>query len=334
MAARDDHYNGRGEDDAAFRIEASRAALLDGSLHFVELMSYTRVSFFTKNAREAGTAEEELSRVTQYTGTRTLDSVYGFSNHRNLLRVDSAERHQGSDRRGAMTQRAEAKLAGYTYLAYIVFAMLAAVLSGKTTAGADTSHMLSTLRSTMAIAQLTVLLDLLQIVCAVVLAVSLYRLTRTVDATLALLAVVFRFGEGLLGFVPLLGKLELMKLATASNPLCASSGGCLAIAGEIFNRPDDLFGQFCFVLGGFLFAYLFLAGRLIPRWMAWTGVITIGLQLVCVPLYVATLLPGRVVNWLWFPILLYEVPLGLWLILRGFKRRRRISNGKSHSRQY
>ncbi len=47
-----------------------------------------------------------------------------------------------------MTQRAEGKLAGYAYLAYIVFAMSAAILSGKTTAGADTSHMLSTLRST------------------------------------------------------------------------------------------------------------------------------------------------------------------------------------------
>ena len=216
-----------------------------------------------------------------------------------------------------MTQRAEGKLAGYAYLAYIAFAMSAAILSRKTTAGTDTSQMLSTLQSTIALAQVTVLLDLLQIVCAVVLAVTLYRLSRKVDATLALLAMGFRFGEGLAGFVPLLGKLELMKLATASNPMCASSAGCLAVAGEIFNRPDDLFGQFCFVIGGFLFAYLLLAGRLIPRWMAWTGVITIGLQLVCVPLYVATLLPGRVVNWLWFPIMLYEVPLGIWLIRKG-----------------
>ncbi len=151
------------------------------------------------------------------------------------------------------------------------------------------------------------------------LAVTLYRLSRKVDATLALLAMAFRFGEGFAGFVPLLGKLELMKLATAQTRYAQYSAGCLAIAGEIFNRPDDLFGQFCFVVGGFLFAYLLLAGRLIPRWMAWTGVITIGLQLICVPLYVATLLPGRVVNWLWFPILLYEVPLGLWLIRRGVR---------------
>lgn len=218
-----------------------------------------------------------------------------------------------------MTQRTEAKLAGYTYLSYIVFAMSAVVLSSRTTVGADTSQMLTTLHSTMWIARVTVLLDLLQIACAIVLAVTLYRLSQKVDATLALIAMSFRFGEGLLGFVPLLGKLELMKLATGPNGGCIASPGCLAVASEIFSRPDDLFGQFCFVVGGFLFAYLLLAGRLIPRWMAWTGVITIGLQLICVPLYVATILPGKVVNWLWFPILLYEVPLGLWLIRRGVR---------------
>lgn len=26
-----------------------------------------------------------------------------------------------------------------------------------------------------------------------------------------------------------------------------------------------------------------------------------------------------IVNWLWFPILLYEVPLGLWLIVKGIE---------------
>ncbi len=97
-----------------------------------------------------------------------------------------------------MTQRTEARLAGYAYLAYIVFAMSAAVLSSKSTAGTDTSQMLANLRRMMSIARVTVLLDLLQIVCAIVLAVTLYRLSKTVDATLALIAMAFRFGEGLL----------------------------------------------------------------------------------------------------------------------------------------
>ena len=95
-----------------------------------------------------------------------------------------------------MTQRAVSKLAGYAYLAYIVFAMSAAILSSRTTAGIDTSHMLSTLRSTLVLAKINVLLDLLQIVCAVVLAVTLYRLSRTVDTTIALLAMACSFRRG------------------------------------------------------------------------------------------------------------------------------------------
>jgi hypothetical protein len=70
-----------------------------------------------------------------------------------------------------------------------------------------------------------------------------------------------------------------------------------------------------------MFACLFLRGRLIPRWLAWTGVVTIGVQLICVPLHIAMIVPGSVVNLLWMPILLYEIPLGVCLIARGTKTR-------------
>ena len=213
-----------------------------------------------------------------------------------------------------MTNRTDGKIAGIAYLAYIVFAMSSAVLSSRTTAGSDAAQKLATLSSMMGTARVTVLLDLLQIVCAVVLAATLYRLVKAVNPTIALLAMLFRLGEGLLGFFPLLDKLELMQVATAPVTGELTSP---AVIDQILNRPDNGFSEFCFVVGGFLFACLFLRGRLIPRSLAWVGVITIGVQLICVPLNVATIVPETLVNWLWFPILLYEVPLGIWLIARG-----------------
>ncbi len=218
-----------------------------------------------------------------------------------------------------MRRRTEAKVAGFAYLSYIVLAMSAAVLSGKTTAGTDTAQTLSTLANMIGAARTTVLLDLLQTVCALLLAVTLYRLSKAVDATIALLAMCFRVGEGLLGFLPIVSKLELMNLATAPGPQCANNPGCIAVAHEILKRPDAGVSEFCFVVGGFLFAYLLLAGRLIPRWLAWIGVVTIGVQMICVPLEIAGILGASVVSWLWLPILLYEVPLGLWLILKGVR---------------
>jgi hypothetical protein len=128
---------------------------------------------------------------------------------------------------------------------------------------------------------------------------------------------IFRLGEGLLGSLPILGKLELMQLATTPAAGAANGFSNLSLGDQILHRPDTGFSEFCFVMGGFIFAWLFLRGRLIPRWLAWIGVVTNGAQLICVPLHIATMVPGSIVNWLWFPILLYEVPLGIWLLARG-----------------
>jgi hypothetical protein len=222
--------------------------------------------------------------------------------------------------------RTEEKAAGIAYLGYIVFAASSAMLSGRTMVGSDLPQMLSTLSRMIGTARVTVLLDLLQIVCAIVLAATLYRLTKAVDPTIALLAMLFRTGEGLLGFLPLLDKLELMRIATDPAVGAANALSDPALVREIMDRPTNNFDEFCFIVGGFLFAYLFLRGRLIPRWLAWVGVVTIGAQLVCVPLGIATIVPKALVNWLWFPILLYEVPLGIWLIARGRESRHAFSS--------
>jgi len=219
-----------------------------------------------------------------------------------------------------MTQRTAAKVAGCTYLGYIVFSMSSSILYARATAGDDASQTLSTLARMISTARVTVLLDLLQPVCALLLAVTLYRLVKPVSPTVALLAMLFRVGEGLLGVLPILSKLELMRLAIAPPIGLADVSGYLVAANELLHRPDDGFSQFFFVVGGFLFACLLLRGRLIPRWLAWIGVVTIGAQMVVVPLHIATMVPGSFVNLGWMAILLYEVPLGIWLIVKGTSR--------------
>lgn len=82
-----------------------------------------------------------------------------------------------------MNERSQARAAGLTYLAYIGFTMTSSILCGKATstngacfAWAFTSRVSDGL------------LDLAQIVCALVLAATLFRLTQTIDKTLSLLA--------------------------------------------------------------------------------------------------------------------------------------------------
>ena len=117
----------------------------------------------------------------------------------------------------------------------------------------------------------------------------------------------------------------------AANHIAGATNTLIDIgfAERLLHRPDNGFSEFCFVVGGFIFACLFLRGRLIPLWLAWTGVVTIGLQLLCVPLHIAGIVPGQIVNLVWLSILLYEVPLGIWLIAGRRYRAGFISESKS-----
>lgn len=215
-----------------------------------------------------------------------------------------------------MTLRNDARLAGIIYLSYIVFTMASVIIYGQAAAGADIVQRLSNMSHMLTEVRVTVLLDLLQVLCALGLAVTLYRLTNGVDKMLAMIAMLFRVGEGLLGTSSIASKLQLMQLAeTAQNHATKAS----LFGDYISSKPDAQFSEFCFVIGGFLFAYLFLRGRLIPSLLAWIGVITIGAQTICLSLQIAGFLNESIVDKIWFLIMCYEIPLGIWLIAKGIK---------------
>ena len=131
-----------------------------------------------------------------------------------------------------MTRRSNARIAGITFLVYIVAGMAVLNLPGEGRA--------------------TVLLNLVCSFSALVLAVTLYALTREVDREVALLAMACRVIEA----VP------------AAKP-------------ELF-----------FAVGSTLFCWLFLRGRLIPAALAWLGVFASVLLVVALPLQYAGLLGG------------------------------------------
>jgi hypothetical protein len=72
-----------------------------------------------------------------------------------------------------------------------------------------------------------------------------------------------------------------------------------------------------FALGSTLFSWLLLRGRMVPVALAWFGVLASVLPVVCFPLQLAGLLGGPVTSFMWYPILLFEVALALWLIIKG-----------------
>jgi hypothetical protein len=75
----------------------------------------------------------------------------------------------------------------------------------------------------------------------------------------------------------------------------------------------------CFALGSTVFSYLFLRARSIPVPLAWLGVVASVLLVVELPLQLAGFLEGLVTLVVWLPMLVFEVTLALWLLIKGVR---------------
>ena len=80
-----------------------------------------------------------------------------------------------------------------------------------------------------------------------------------------------------------------------------------------------------FAVGSLAFSWLFLRGRMIPLALASLGVIASALLVVFLPLQIAGIFAGAAdwssrITWIvWMPMLAFEVPLALWLMIRGVR---------------
>ena len=78
-----------------------------------------------------------------------------------------------------------------------------------------------------------------------------------------------------------------------------------------------------FAVGSLIFSWLLLRGRMIPIVLAWLGVIASALLVVILPLQLAGLFGGATnwsqsADWLtWIPMLVFEVALAFWLVIKG-----------------
>jgi len=64
-------------------------------------------------------------------------------------------------------------------------------------------------------------------------------------------------------------------------------------------------------------AWLLLRGRLVPVSLAALGVIASAVIAIGLPLQVMEVLPGLVTRLMWLPILVFELVLAVWLIVKG-----------------
>lgn len=221
-----------------------------------------------------------------------------------------------------MTHKTNARIAGFTFIFYIAAGITSMVLSGRATGGEEIAAKLANIAQHTMEMRLVVLLSLLTCFSALVLGVTLYAITREQDRDLAMLGLISRVAEGLAGmFMP--RTLALLWLATASGSNAPDTTSAHALAAFLLKlgawSPSAIF----FAVGSTLFSWLLLRGRMIPAALAWLGVFASVLLVVILPLQLAGLFGGSAnwfsaITWLmWLPMLVYEVALALWLIIKG-----------------
>jgi len=215
-----------------------------------------------------------------------------------------------------MTRKTNARIAGFTFLFYIAVGITSMVLSGRATGGEGTAAKLASIAQHATYIRITVILTLLAGFSALVLAVTLFAITRDEDPDLAMLAMMCRVAEGITG-VFVAGTLGLLWLATTSGANAPDTAAAQTLAAFLLRMDAWSPAAILFAVGSTLFSWLLLRGRMIPVAMAWLGVFASVLLVVILPLQLVGLAGPPITTFMWLPALVFELGLAMWLLIKG-----------------
>jgi len=216
-----------------------------------------------------------------------------------------------------MTRTTNARLAGLAYLFYIVVGICNEVLMSRATDAQGTAAILGRIAEHTTDVRVSIILKLCECFAALVLAVTLYGITRVRDHELAMLGLVCRVAEGVFiaSLIPV--DLGLLWLANARAGMGAPDVATINALGAFLLMPGGPIGAIFFAVGSAIFSYLLLRGRMVPVSLARWGVFSSALLVVGLPLQLAGFFTGPLTGYQWVPAVIFAPVLGLWLLIKG-----------------
>jgi len=218
-----------------------------------------------------------------------------------------------------MTRRTNARVAGFAFLLYIAASLTGDILAGRASGGDGVNAKLASIAAHPSQMRAAILLTLVGCVCALVLAVTLWSITRDQDPDLAMLVLSCRTAEGVISAIALPRMAGRLWLATATGSNAPDAAAAKAIGDYLFELPswNTTVSAIFFAVGSLVFAWLLLRGRIVPTSLSWIGLFASIVVVVGLPLQLAGVLEGAITQLMWLPMLAFEVPLGVWLLVKG-----------------
>jgi hypothetical protein len=217
-----------------------------------------------------------------------------------------------------------ARVAGFIYL----FAMALGIFSqmfvlGRIVVPGDAAATANNIVVSEGLFRLGIAVDVITFVSDVVIAWAFYELLKSVDKSLALLGAFLRIADGTILAVTTFNGLITLRLLSGVDYLHAFDANQLQSLARLFISARGVGFDIGFVflgLGSTVFAYLLFKSRYVPRALAGWGIfsslaLAIGsLAMILFPWFEANVSMAYMV-----PMFFYEVPLGLWFLIKGVK---------------
>lgn len=169
--------------------------------------------------------------------------------------------------------------------------------------------------------RLAISIEFLMFVLVMVLSWALYVLLKPVNKNLALLGLIFRFGEALLGCVVIMFYLAILIFLSGAEYLQAFEPAQLQALASFFGKLGGGVGYhillFIMGVGGVAYCYLFYISNYIPRVLSVWGIITYSTMVAYGFLNIVLHNAPSELVYAMVPGALFELTIGLWLVFKG-----------------
>jgi hypothetical protein len=221
-------------------------------------------------------------------------------------------------------QRTAARVVGGLYLFTMVTANFAEFYArGRLIVSGDAAQTAKNIAASERLFRLGTVSNLITFAAVVVMVVALYVVLKPVNRNVALLAAFWRLAESAIFALITLNDFVALRLLSSADYLRAFDTRRLQALAYMFvgvHGAGYLIALVFFGLGSTVFAYLWFKSRYIPRALAALGIFASLLTaIVTLAIMVFPGLATVVVPAYFAPIFIFEVTLGVWLLVKGIR---------------